>query len=173
MALAARLWKIPPSDIVVFLLPYTHPRADRTSYTADPWVGILASGTGAEGSRQRGVSEVEEKEREGAGRNGGWRNQRRMDHPLLSAWSQPPSQADKLLHPHHHRYSGTKSSLIPDARVSPCPLLSKRFTSADDGSLDEGSSSWLANILLRERRQTIFYSVLTLRRSCHGSSPIR
>lgn len=75
-----------------------------------------------------------------AGRNGGWRNQRRMDHPLLSAWSQPPSQADKLLHP-HHRYSGTKSSLVPDARVSPCPLLSKRFTSADDGSLDGRSSS--------------------------------
>ncbi|KAK9297916.1 hypothetical protein QLX08_008571 [Tetragonisca angustula] len=50
-----------------------------------------------------------------------------MDHPLLSAWSQPPSQADKLLHP-HHRYSGTKSSPIPDARVSPCPLLStERF----------------------------------------------
>lgn len=65
-----------------------------------------------------------------------------MDHPLLSAWSQPPSQADKLLHP-HHRYSGTKSSLVPDARVSPCPLLSKRFTSADDGSLDGRSSSWL------------------------------
>lgn len=51
-----------------------------------------------------------------------------MDHPLLSAWSQPPSQADKLLHP-HHRYSGTKSSSIPDARVSACPLLStERFT---------------------------------------------
>lgn len=39
-------------------------------------------------------------------------NQRRMDHPLLSAWSQPPSQADKLLHP-LQRHSGTKSSRSP------------------------------------------------------------
>lgn len=89
-----------------------------------------------------------------------------MDHPLLSAWSQPPSQADKLLHP-HHRYSGTKSSLIPDARLSlslflsPCPRLSKRFTtSLDDGSLDGTSSSSLTNILLQglsNNRPLLFY----------------
>ena len=74
-------------------------------------------------------AEVEEGFEPGGRGETGWQNQRRMDHPLLSAWSQPPSQADKLLHP-HHRYSGTKSSPIPDARVSPCPLLStERFAS--------------------------------------------
>lgn len=66
MALAAnaRLWKIPP-NIVVFLLPYTSEtqRADRTSY-ADPWAGILASGTGGVASER--VAEVR-----GRGEDGG------------------------------------------------------------------------------------------------------
>lgn len=86
-------------------------------------------------------AEVEEGFEPGGRGETGWQNQRRMDHPLLSAWSQPPSQADKLLHP-HHRYSGTKSSPIPDARVSLRVLYSPLKDSllrSFDASLDGAS----------------------------------
>lgn len=130
------------SNIVVFLLPYTSEtqRADRTSY-ADPWAGILASGTGGVASER--VAEVRGREGGGVGGRG-----ETEGGGIRGEWTTPCYQlgASRLPKPTNY-YIPTIAILVPNQASYRTPVslrvLSKRFTSADDGSLDGRSSSWL------------------------------
>lgn len=160
------------SNIVVFLLPYASEtqRADRTSY-ADPWAGILASGTGGVASER--VAEVR-----GRGEGGGVGGRGETEGGgIRGEWTTPCYQlgASRLPKPTNY-YIPTIAILVPNQASYRTPVSLRVLCSRKGSPPPMMVHSMEGHRRGLRRRQTIFYSVLNLlylegnRRSCRESS---